>query len=81
MKTSGKKVTCGDFKAVRKIVALTGVPGEWEKGEDHCQFRADNGAVLNYWKKKGTIYFQGPELPAAELKAMFLRRAVIIRER
>jgi hypothetical protein len=81
MKSSGKKITCGDFKAVRKILALTGIPGEWSKGEDHCQFRADNGAVLNYWKTKGTIYFQGPELPAAELKAMFLRRAVIIRER
>jgi len=81
MKSSGKKITCGDFKAVRKILALTGVPGEWSKREDHCQFRADNGAVLNYWKKKGTIFFQGPELPAAELKAMFLRRAVIVRGR
>jgi hypothetical protein len=59
MKNSRKRITCGDFKALRKIVALTGVRGEWNKGEDHCQFRADNGAVLNYWKKKGTIYFQG----------------------
>jgi hypothetical protein len=81
MKNSRKRITRGDFKALRKIVALTGIPGEWTKGEDHCQFRADNGAVLNYWKNKGTIFFQGRELAAAELKAMLSRRAVIIRER
>jgi hypothetical protein len=78
MKNSRKRITCGDFKALRKIVALTGVPGEWSKGEDHCQFRADNGAVLNYWKKNGTIYFQGSEFAASELEAMVLRRAVIV---
>jgi hypothetical protein len=72
------KITCGDFKALRRLVALTDIPGHWIKGENKCQFRADNGAVLNYWKTSGTIFFQGSERAATEFKAMLLRRAIII---
>ena len=32
-----------------------------------------------YWKSSGTITFQGRDLPAAELKAMVLERAIVIR--
>jgi hypothetical protein len=74
------EITCGDFKALRRVVRLTGIPGEWTKGKNgHRQFRAGSGAVLNYWKTTRTITFQGRELPAAELKAMVLQRAIVIR--
>jgi hypothetical protein len=74
------EITCGDFKALRRLVTLTGIPGEWTKGKNgHRQFRAAGGAVLNYWKTTGTITFQGRDLPAAELKAMVLQRAIVIR--
>ena len=74
------EITCGDFKALRRLVMLTGIPGEWTKGKNgHRQFRTANGAVLNYWKSTGTVTFQGRDLPAAELKAMVLQRAIVIR--
>jgi hypothetical protein len=74
------EITCGDFKALRRLVMLTGIPGEWTKGKNgHRQFRTANGAVLNYWKTTGTVTFQGRDLPAAELKAMILKRAIVIR--
>jgi hypothetical protein len=74
------EITCGDFKALRRLVTLTGIPGEWTKGKNgHRQFRTANRAVLNYWKSTGTITFQGRDLPAAELKAMVLQRAIVIR--
>src|SRR5262249_28075912 len=74
------EMTCGDFKTLRRIVRLTGIPGEWTKRKNgHRQFRTANRAVLNYWKSTGTITFQGRDLPAAELKSMVLRRAIVIR--
>ena len=79
MKPSGEKISCGDFKAVRKIIALTGIKGEWTKKKDQYQFRTTGKAILNYWTSTGTITFQGPEFAEAELKATFLRRAVIIK--
>ena len=81
MKDWDEKVICGDFKAVRKITALTGIEGEWMKTNNHCQYRTTCGAVLNYWKSTGRITFQGSKFAAAELRAMFLKRAVIIQER
>jgi hypothetical protein len=49
------------------------------KSENHCQFRAENEAILNYWRITGTINLQGPEFAAAALKAVILQRAVIVR--
>jgi hypothetical protein len=80
MKYSSDKITCGDFKALRKITALTGITGKWTKTKNHCAYRTETGAVLNYWKTTGTVTFQGPELAAAELAAVFLKRAVIIQK-
>jgi hypothetical protein len=34
--------------------------------------------VLNYWKTTWTINFQGSERAAMELRAMLLRRAIVI---
>jgi len=78
MKKSGQ-ITCGNFKILRYVVAHTGIAGEWIKGNNgHRQFRTVNGAVLNYWKTTGTINFQGSQRAAAELRAMLLRRAIVI---
>jgi hypothetical protein len=79
MTKSGNRIVCGDFDALREVVEFTGIAGRWAETENHCQFRAVSKAVLNYWKTTGTITFQGPELAAAELKVMFLKRAVLIR--
>jgi hypothetical protein len=80
MKKRQKRIiTCGNSKALRRLVGLTGITGYWTKGENHCPFRADNGAVLNYWKTTGKIFFQGSEFAAAELRAMVLQRAIVIR--
>jgi hypothetical protein len=65
MKKSRAKIACHDFNVVRELMPLTGIPGEWITSENHCQFRAENGAVLNYWKTTGTITFQGSEIPAS----------------
>jgi hypothetical protein len=78
MDMSNLNITCGDFDALKKIVELIGVPGRWAESENHCQFRAPSGAVLNYWKTTGTINFQGSQRAAAELRAMLLRRAIVI---
>jgi hypothetical protein len=77
MKKSGQ-ITCGNFKVLRYVVARTGIRGKWTKGGNHRQFRTDSGAVLNYWKTTGTINFQGSQRAAAELRAMLLRRAIVI---
>jgi len=79
MPKSRQSITCGNFKAVRQVVRRTGIAGEWSVTQNHCQFRAANGAVLNYWKSTGTINFQGPESAAAELKTTILQRALVIR--
>jgi hypothetical protein len=78
MKEPSEQITCGDFNALRQVVSLTGIAGRWTKTENHRQFRAGSGAVLNYWKTTGTITFQGSERAAAELKAMLLRRAIVV---
>ncbi len=80
MKRSGKKIACHNFNALCELVRLTGIPGRWDDGENHCQYRVGGGAVLNYWKTTGTITFQGPELAAAEVKVAFLKRAVTVQE-
>lgn len=67
------KITCSDLAAVRDLVALTGIDGEWTEMGNHCQFRAETGAILNFWKTTGTVNFQGPGLAAAEFQAMFLK--------
>jgi hypothetical protein len=72
------QMTCGDLKALRYAVKRTGIPGKWTKEGNHRQYRATSGAILNYWKTTGTINFQGSERATTELRAMLLRRAIVI---
>jgi hypothetical protein len=64
MSMSAIKITSNNLSAVRDLVALTGIDGEWTEMGNHCQFRAVSGAILNYWKSTGTVNFQGPSLAA-----------------
>lgn len=63
----------GDFESLQSVVMLTSIAGEWRQGENHYQYRADTGGVLNWWKSTGTVTFQGPEAAAANLKVAFLK--------
>jgi hypothetical protein len=73
MNILANKITSNNLSAVRDLVALTGIDGEWTETGNHCQFRAVSGAILNYWKSTGTVNFQGPGLAAEEFKVMFLK--------
>lgn len=51
---------------------MTTVSGEWtEDGIGKYTFRATNGAILNFWPKRGTIQFQGKREAIPELEALF----------
>jgi hypothetical protein len=63
----------GDFESLQSVVMFTGIAGEWREGENHHQYRAETGAVFNWWRSTGTVTFQGPEAAAANLKAAFLK--------
>jgi hypothetical protein len=73
MNVLARKITCPDLDTVRDLVWGTGIDGEWTEMENHCQFRADSGAILNFWRSTGTINFQGPGLAAEEFKTIFLK--------
>jgi hypothetical protein len=75
-----QKIKCSDLEAVQRIIALTGMNGEWRTDNNHCQFVGESRAVLNFWKSTGTITFQGPPKPANDLKALFLKRAIVIKK-
>ena len=56
---------------LKGYVAATGTDGEWiETQNNQHQFRARNGAILNWWDtKKKTVAFQGPEAERNALNA------------
>lgn len=59
----------GTYAELQDDVKLTGIYGEWRDLRNHKQFRADNGAILNWWQLTGAITFQGPSLAAEEFQA------------
>jgi hypothetical protein len=66
----------GDYERLKKCVSRTGVAGHWRKIDNQIQYRADDGAVLNWWKSTGTVTFQGPKLATAKLEEQFVQRAL-----
>lgn len=54
-------------------MAITGIDGEWIERQQLKQYRADSGAVLNFWASTGTVNCQGPEQAAQELEAAVFR--------
>lgn len=63
----------GKLDDLKEVVARTGFDGEWcEHANSHYQFKADNGAVLNWWDtKKKTLNIQGSDEAKAEFQAAF----------
>jgi len=50
----------GNYISLKKCVARTKFDGDWRELENHHrQYRTDDGAVLNWWERTGTITFQG----------------------
>jgi hypothetical protein len=63
----------GTYAELKDEVKLTGVYGQWRDLENCKQFRADSGAILNWWQSTGTITFQGLGLAAKEFEAKLSR--------
>ena len=63
----------GNYRNLQQVMALTGTAGAWREGENHHQYRATTGAVLNWWKPTGTVTFQGPKSAVKDLKTAFLK--------
>lgn len=56
------------------IIALTGIPGEWEQLlYGHYRFRSHDGAVFNWWSSTNTIFLQGSADAVRELEEALLR--------
>lgn len=64
----------GTAEQLMSVVALTGIPGEWEQLlNGHYLFRAETGAVLNWWSTTKKVFFQGNSNAARELEEALLR--------
>ena len=61
------------FEDLKDRVAVTEIDGEWIERGQHKQYRADSGAILNFWESTRTVNFQGPESAAQELEAAVFR--------
>jgi hypothetical protein len=61
----------GSYNELSKIIKRSGYLGAWnhDASETKPAFRFNNGAILNWWKDKGTINFQGPIEAREEVKA------------
>jgi hypothetical protein len=74
----------GSYSKIQRCVERTGVTGVWRELPYRLkQYHADNGAVLNWWEKTGTILFQGKDeekvfeaafVVAAEAKGRLVRK-------
>jgi hypothetical protein len=63
-----------------RMMSVIGIGEEWRKWENHHQYCATTGAVLNWWESTGTILVQGPDLAAKDLEAAFLNTTAVIEE-
>lgn len=72
MSRLGMKKFNGNFKELQQCVLLAGIFGIWEDKGNHKTYRADNGAVLNWWMSTKTISFQGQHQGAKELEHALL---------
>ena len=66
----------GDDKKLEKCVSRTAIDGQWRELENRQkQYLTDDGAVLNWSKSTGTVWFQGKELAIPKLKRAFVKVA------
>ena len=59
----------GPFEELQKLLATLGHPGEWLGDSTKRVYRAESGAVLNWWPSTGTLQCQGPPQSRAALEA------------
>jgi hypothetical protein len=64
-----KKKIAETYAQLRHNVSLTGISGVWRDLGNQKQYRATNGAILNWWESTGTVTFQGRGLAANKLEA------------
>jgi hypothetical protein len=62
----------GSYEALQDLVFWTGTYGEWRDLGNHIQYRAETGAILNWWESTGTIVFQGKQPAATDFEKAFL---------
>ena len=67
----------GTYAELQDEVKVTGFAGEWRDLGNQKQFRANSGAILNWWQSTGTIALQGPGLLAAEFEAELFAHAIV----
>jgi hypothetical protein len=67
----------GSLEELRKIIARCGISGDWQlhTKSNYHRFRADTGAILNWWSTTGAMNFQGKE--AEHFKDLFLRHTLV----
>jgi hypothetical protein len=74
---SNRKFT-GSYQDLQDKVLLTGIDGEWrEINDNHKQYKAETGAVLNWWVSSKTIQFQDGKDTGARFEAAFWKAQVI----
>jgi hypothetical protein len=61
----------GNYEELKERVRRTGLRGIWRDLGNQKQYKAENGAVLNWWESTHTILFQGKEPAAAEFRSEF----------
>ena len=59
----------GEFRVLKKLMALTECQGEWSKSGKVRVFRTTDGAVMNWRPQSGKIWFQGKYEPRTDLQS------------
>ena len=75
----------GTIEELKELVSRTGRDGQWEEKPNNCwRFCCRDRSGLNWSVGKGTIWFDGPQGPKAELAAdieSFLTNQQTIKQR
>ena len=61
----------GSYEQLQDSVLIVGLHGEWRDVGNQKQFRAENGAILNWWKSTHTVCFQGKEPECSNFEREF----------
>jgi len=64
-----KKKILGTYAELKHRVLLTGIRGVWRDLGNHKQYRAKNGAILNWWDSTKTITFEGRNSATRKVEA------------
>jgi predicted nucleotide-binding protein len=58
----------GTIDEFKNIISMVGLSGKWSEISNGYQFKANNGAILNWYSKTGTIQYQGKEYGKIEIQ-------------